>query len=81
MLLKDFCTMHKVRSEEVMSRFGINVQKIRNSTGLTQEQIAEDAGISQVQVARIESGKLNTSISTVVAISNALGVKEGELFE
>jgi len=73
--------MHKVRSEEVMERFGRNVQAIRLSKGLTQEHLAEEAGISQVQVARIESGKLNTSISTVSALASALDVKEGELFE
>lgn len=72
--------MHKVRSEEVMKLFGSNVQNIRLSKGLTQEQLAEEAKISQVQVARIESGKLNTSISTVSAIANALGVNEGDLF-
>lgn len=79
--MEEFCHMHKVRSEEVMTRFGLNVQKIRRLKGFTQEQLAEEAGISQVQIARIESGKLNTSISTVVALSIALGIKEGELFE
>lgn len=72
--------MHKVRSEEVMAMFGQNVRKIRLDKGLTQEELAESAGISQVQIARIEAGKINTSISTVVAIAKALGVKEGELF-
>ena len=63
-----------------MSRFGINVRKIRLQQGLTQEQLADESGISQVQVARIESGKLNTSISTVSAIAKALKINEGELF-
>lgn len=80
LLLKEFCIMHKVRSEEVMIRFGKNVQKFRQMKGITQEQLADEAGISQVQIARIESGKLNTSISTVVAIANALKINEGDLF-
>lgn len=73
--------MHKVRNEKVMSLFGKNVLRIRIEKGLTQEQLAEEAKISQVQVARIESGRLNTSISTVSAIADALGVQEGELFK
>lgn len=73
--------MHKVRNEEVMMQFGKNVSKIRNEKGITQEQLAEEAKISQVQVARIESGRLNTSISTVSAIASALGVNEGDLFQ
>ncbi len=72
--------MHKVRNAEVMLQFGKNVSKIRNEKGITQEQLAEEAKISQVQVARIESGRLNTSISTVSAIASALGVNEGDLF-
>lgn len=72
--------MHKVRNEDVMMTFGKNVCKIRVSKGITQEQLAEEAKISQVQVARIESGRLNTSISTVSAIATALGVSEGDLF-
>lgn len=64
-----------------MSVFGKNVLRIRTEKGLTQEQLAEEAKISQVQIARIESGKLNTSISTVSAIADALGVQEGELFK
>lgn len=72
--------MHKIRSEEVMARFGKNVRRLRLERDLTQEELAEGAGISQVQITRIESGKINTSISTVVAIAGALGVGEGELF-
>lgn len=73
--------MHKIRNEEVMKRFGRNVYRIRCEKGITQEQLAEDAKISQVQVARIESGKLNTSISTVHAIAQALKVNEGDFFK
>jgi transcriptional regulator with XRE-family HTH domain len=72
--------MHKIRNKEVMANFGRNVRRIRLEKGFTQEELAESAGISQVQIARIESGKINTSISTVVAIAKALGVGEGELF-
>jgi transcriptional regulator with XRE-family HTH domain len=73
--------MHKIRNEDVMKLFGKNVQKIRLSKGYTQEYLAEEANISQVQIARIESRKLNTSISTLVALSNALKVDVGEFFK
>ncbi len=72
--------MHKVRNQKVMSMFGQNVRRIRVKNSITQEQLAEDAGISQVQVARIESGKINTSISTVVALAKALNVEAGSFF-
>lgn len=61
--------------------FGKNVHRLRLLKGFTQEFLAEEAKISQVQVARIESGKLNTSISTVVSLAKALGVEVGEFFQ
>ena len=73
--------MHKVRNNEVMVLFGKNVRKIRIEQNKTQEQLAEDAKISQVQIARIESGKLNTSISTVAALALALQVNVGDFFK
>lgn len=73
--------MHKVRNKDVMVLFGKNLRKIRIERGKTQEQLAEDAKISQVQIARIESGKLNTSISTVAALAYALEVNEGDFFK
>jgi transcriptional regulator with XRE-family HTH domain len=73
--------MHKVRNEEVMQLFGKNVHEIRKQRGFTQEYLAEEANISQVQVARIESGKLNTSISTVASLARALNVDPGEFFK
>lgn len=73
--------MHKVRNNEVMVLFGKNVRRIRIEQNKTQEQLAEDAKISQVQIARIESGKLNTSISTVAALALALQVNEGDFFK
>jgi transcriptional regulator with XRE-family HTH domain len=76
-----FCLMHKVRNEEVMQLFGKNVHEIRKQRGFTQEYLAEEANISQVQVARIESGKLNTSISTVASLARALNVDPGEFFK
>ncbi|GAB5416056.1 MAG: hypothetical protein Crog2KO_01560 [Crocinitomicaceae bacterium] len=72
--------MHKIRNEKVMASFRQNIRRIRLEKDLTQEELAEGAGISQVQIARIEAGRINTSISTVVAIAKALGVGEGELF-
>jgi transcriptional regulator with XRE-family HTH domain len=73
--------VHKVRNNEVMVLFGKNVRKIRIEQNKTQEQLAEDAKISQVQIARIESGKLNTSISTVAALALALQVNVGDFFK
>ena len=48
---------------------------------MTQEELANEAEIGIAQLKRIESGNINTSISTAYRISNALNVKIKDLFE
>jgi transcriptional regulator with XRE-family HTH domain len=72
--------MNKIRNQALIMVFGKNVQRIRLFKGFTQEYLAEEAGISQVQIARIESGKLNSTISTVASLACALNVQIGDLF-
>ncbi|GEM_PF-6528793 len=61
--------MHKIRNEEAVAMFGQNVRRIHMDKDFTQEELAEGAGISQVQIARIEARRINTSISTDIAIA------------
>ncbi len=63
-----------------MEAFGKRVLELRTEKGITQEILAESAGISQVQVARIEAGSINTSLSTIYAIADALKISTSELF-
>lgn len=45
------------------------------------EKLALAAGIEYSQVSDIEHGKINTTISTVRAIAQALNIPEKELFD
>lgn len=73
--------MQNIRDEEILRKFGDNLRRVRLAKGKTQEQLAEDAGISQVQIARIENGKINTSLCTIQRLLDGLGVKANELFK
>ncbi len=73
--------MQKIRNEQVIQNVGKNLRRIRTEKGFTQEQLAEESLVSQVQIARIESGKLNTTISTIAALGSALNVDIGVFFE
>ena len=48
---------------------------------MSQEDLADKSGLALSQIARIETGRLNTSISTVYAILKALNAEANELFE
>lgn len=49
--------------------------KYRMDHGLTQEQLAERVGTSATHISRIESGRHKTSLSTLLRIAHALGLK------
>jgi transcriptional regulator with XRE-family HTH domain len=73
--------VHKIRDEKLLKRFARNLKKARNARGMSQEDLADKSGLALSQIARIETGRLNTSISTVYAILKALNAEANELFE
>lgn len=54
---------------------------MRKEAGLSQEDLANDADIPLSQVGRIERGEVNTTISTVYALSKALNVNPDTFFK
>ena len=73
--------MHRVRDEKTIKAFGANLKKVRLRQGMTQEELANKADIAFSSVARIEAGKLNTTISTIARLAKTLNVSKGELVD
>lgn len=72
--------MNNVRNKEFLIRFGLNLKRLREQQGLSQEELYYRANLSKNQVGNIERGEVNTTISTVFAIAQALQVDIKELF-
>jgi len=81
--LKEFCYVggQQVRNLTVMKLLGARVRELRLNKGYTMEDLADEAGLSYSQIARIETGKLNTTISTIHAIAKALQTTDDELLK
>ena len=62
-----------------MARLGTNLREARERLGLTQEQVAERSGVHATEVSRIEGGKRDPQVSTVIRLAKALEVEPGEL--
>ena len=62
-----------------MAGLGTNLREARERLGLTQEQVAERSGVHATEVSRIEGGKRDPQVSTVIRLANALEVEPGEL--
>jgi len=50
--------------------------ELRQAKGWTQNQLAEASGIAQAEISRIEQGKANPTVQTLIALVSAL---DGEI--
>lgn len=66
--------------KSILISFGGNLRQLRLAKGLTQEQLANELGVEISQISRIERGVINTSITTLYAISKALEIDVSALF-
>jgi len=68
------------RSSDV-GDLGSNLKAARTKLGLTQEQVAERSGVHATEVSRIEAGKRDPQVSTVIKLAGAVELSPGQLLE
>ncbi len=68
-----------VRNERMIKAFGKRLRELRESKGISQQELADNADISVTQVGRIERGMVNTTISTIYVLAEALEIAPYEL--
>ncbi|RPE08681.1 XRE family transcriptional regulator [Chitinophaga lutea] len=66
-------------NEEFLKRFGANLKRIRKLKGLTLVELEELTGIHNAVLSKIELGKKNILITTLVRLGEGLGVEVGDL--
>lgn len=59
---------------------GEKIKALRVDKKLSQKEVALNIGIDQAQYSRIESGKVEPTLSSLEKIADALGVKVADLF-
>jgi transcriptional regulator with XRE-family HTH domain len=67
--------------EEGIKSFAIQLKKIRIREGFSQSQLAFESGLSLSQIARIETARINPTISTVFTLARTLNVPLSDLFD
>lgn len=73
--------MSRVRDDELLKKTGNRISLFRKKQNLSQSQLAFEAGLPLMQISRIERGVINSSISTLSAIANALDISLKDLFD
>ena len=71
---------HSQQNDRVDLAIGAALRDLRESCGLSARQLAAQAGVSAAMVSRTENGLVSPSISTLSALSRALGVPLVSLF-
>lgn len=65
--------------EAVLQQFGRNVRAARDARGWTQEDLAHRSGLAVVQVSRVERGKREIRLTTLLRLLEALDAQPDEL--
>ncbi|MEM0967067.1 MAG: helix-turn-helix transcriptional regulator [Verrucomicrobiota bacterium] len=60
--------------QKVLDKLGENIRRERVAAKLTQEKLSEKVGMDITNLQRIESGRYNTKVTTLVRLRNVLGV-------
>lgn len=66
--------------KEQLEAFGKNLRRIRKEKDLSMEALANLAEIELSQIYRIETGKINPKLITILRIAKALEISSRELF-
>lgn len=71
--------VHRKERRPEAEKFGKIVRSLRERQGLTQEALAERAKVSATYIGFVERGDNVPSLTIVLQIAAALGVRVGEL--
>jgi len=69
------------RHNEFIVALGNKIREVRQSKGLSQQALANLSDLELSQINRIELGIINTSVSHIAAISEALDIEPKMLFD
>lgn len=70
--------MKQVRNQELLLKIALRIKQLRELKGISQEIMYMD---TQIHVARIETAKVNISVSTLDAICRYFGITLSEFFQ
>ncbi len=69
------------KDNDYLKALWANIRLIRKSKSITMEELANDAEIEYRQLGRIERGEINTSVLSLLKLSECLGVDIADLFK
>lgn len=72
--------MDEFQKYTILKSFGLHIKHLRKQKGLTQIEVSSAMQRDQQSLQRVESGKVNPSMTYLIELSDALGISIQELF-
>lgn len=73
--------MNRRDSGDLKEKFGKNTRKIREGKNLSLRDVASNCELDDSNISKIEHGKFNITLSTIIELSKGLEVHPKELFD
>jgi len=70
-----------LKNKKLIISFGLHVRQLREKKDYSMRHLADLADVNYTQISKIETGKINTTISTAYALAKALDITLDELFK
>ena|GEM_PF-286201 len=67
-------TFDLMKNQSAVKRFSLHLRKLRKQRGFSQQELADTANIAKKTIQRIETGKLNPTLDTLVSLSEAFEI-------
>lgn len=68
-------------SGEILKKFGKHLQKIREGKNLSLLQVSYNCSIDNSKISKIEHGKINITLATIVELAKGLEVPPKKLLD
>lgn len=73
--------MNHTRDEKWLKAFGEHFRMIRLRLKLTQKNLAFESEVEVSQISRLENGKINPTVTSLLTYAKAMNISASELFE
>jgi transcriptional regulator with XRE-family HTH domain len=64
---------------QAQDQLGANIRRIRRDAGLSQMELSDRCGLHFSEISRLERGRRDAQLSTIVKLAHGLGVAPAEL--
>lgn len=73
--------MNNLRNEDLIIKLGARIRQLREDKGWSMDKLCLECEMEKTQLHRIETGKYNSTISTLAVLAKALGVTISDLMK